>query len=93
MRGGASTGISLHAEISQHRIPAASLAPEAWGADTGTGPSSSPQQSRRAAAGPDGGGQDIASWLSLATRSKASVELLIRYWQSSPSVGSRRITS
>src|SRR5260221_4244596 len=37
--------------------------------------------------------QEIASWLSLATRSKASVELLIRYWQSSPSVGSRRITS
>src|SRR5271156_4127549 len=29
--------------------------------------------------------QETASWLSLATRSKASVELLIRYWQSSPS--------
>jgi hypothetical protein len=37
--------------------------------------------------------QEIASWLSLATRSKASVELLMRYWQSSPSVGNRRITS
>src|SRR4029079_7216779 len=31
--------------------------------------------------------QEIASWLSLATRSNASVELLMRYWQSSPSVG------
>lgn len=31
--------------------------------------------------------QDTTSWLSLATRSNASVELLIRYWQSSPSVG------
>src|SRR5436305_1553572 len=37
--------------------------------------------------------QETASWLSLATRSKASVELLIRYWQSSPSVGSRRMIS
>src|SRR3954466_10147229 len=37
--------------------------------------------------------QETFSWLSLATRSKASVELLIRYWQSSPSVGSNRMTS
>src|SRR5437773_9652788 len=37
--------------------------------------------------------QEIASWLSLATRSKASVELLIRYLQLSPSVESIRITS
>src|SRR4051794_26595525 len=37
--------------------------------------------------------QDSASWLSWATRSKASVELLIRYWQSSPSVGSKRMIS
>src|SRR5258705_5993943 len=37
--------------------------------------------------------QETSSWLSLATRSKASVEILIRYLQSSPAVGSSRITS
>jgi len=48
---------------------------------------------RSRAVGPTRVAQEMASWLSLATRSKASLELLIRYWQSSPSVGSWRITS